>query len=329
MRPSASVTASTSADDAFRHLVGLALHRGEQLAAGALVCRGTLAQPDVERRLERGILRQRGHRGPHVLLAPRFHALEHLLGRREVVGHRLPHLLADANAQHREDRAKHERHRQERRHQRARDQPRRSHLAGSSTGSVKLTSVVWPGANGDAIAPLADPFVPRHQRVLARRHAIDRKRPLVIGNHEPPMIEHAHHRAHLRMDVAEHLDDAGLREHLRARRAGREPPEIEVRAARQREHVVEERIVVGKRHATIRWSPPPRAARIARPSARPTPSWPPHRPGREVGEKDHHVSRFGQRLRARAHRAPIVGGGRRSRRVRRRQLDRARHATSR
>ena len=89
-----------------------------------------------------GILRQRGDRGPHVLLPPRLHALEHLLGRREVVGDRLPHLLADAKAQHREDRAEHERDRQERRDQRARDEARRSHWPASSTGSVKVTSVV-------------------------------------------------------------------------------------------------------------------------------------------------------------------------------------------
>ena len=130
------------------------------------------------------------------------------------------------------------------------------------------------------------------------------------------------------MNVAEHLDDAGLRKHLRARlrRAGNARDRSSRRATARTRYGRRDRR--WETTPTIPSSLPPRAARIVRPSAPPTPSSPPRRLGRDVVEKDHHVSRFGQRLRARAHGAPIVGRRPRSRRVRGCQRDLARHAAA-
>ena len=77
-------------------------------------------------------------------LPPRLHEREDLLRQDQVGGHRLPDLLTHPQPEHGEHRAEHQRNRKKRRHERLRDEPRRFHFDGSSTGSVKLTSADWP-----------------------------------------------------------------------------------------------------------------------------------------------------------------------------------------
>ena len=62
------------------------------------------------------------------------------------------------------------------------------------------------------------------------------------------MVQHHDRRAHVRVDVAEDLDQAGLREPLFTRLALPVPSEIEGPGAGQRKHVVEVGIVVRERH---------------------------------------------------------------------------------
>ena len=139
-----SATASTSAPTRSAILLASRCTVASSSSLVASLARAALGQPGIERGLQRRVLGQRRHRRAHVLLPARLDLGEHLLRGRQVVGHGLPHLIADAQAQHREHRAQHERHRQERRHQRAREQPRRLHCPGSSTGSVKLICVAAP-----------------------------------------------------------------------------------------------------------------------------------------------------------------------------------------
>ena len=60
------------------------------------------------------------------------------------------------------------------------------------------------------------------------------------------LIQHQNRRAHVRVDVAEHLHDAGLREPAGLLWPFGIAAEVEAGRPRQRKHVVEDRIVVGK-----------------------------------------------------------------------------------
>ena len=62
------------------------------------------------------------------------------------------------------------------------------------------------------------------------------------------MVQHHDRRAHVRMDVAKDLDQAGLRELLLTRLALPVSSEIEGPRPRQRKHVMEVGIVVRERH---------------------------------------------------------------------------------
>src|SRR5262245_52476350 len=65
-----------------------------------------------------------------------------------------------------------------------------------------------------------------------------------VRDDKPGVIEHHHRRRHMRMDLAEHFDDARFVEPLTAALPLGKAAEVERLGARQREHVVIDGIVV-------------------------------------------------------------------------------------
>ena len=88
--------------------------------------------------------------------------------------------------------------------------------------------------------------MPADERVPAGRDVGQLERAVGRRNREIRMIEDEDRGAHVRVDVAEHLHQARLVESLAPRLASRVPAQVERRRRGQREHVVEERIAVGK-----------------------------------------------------------------------------------
>ena len=91
-------------------------------------------------------------------------------------------------------------------------------------------------------------FVPHRHRVGARRHVLDAIPSVVVGHREITVGEDENEGVHVRMDVAEHADDARPLEAHRFRLARGVAPEIELLRLRERKDVVVGVVVVGEVH---------------------------------------------------------------------------------
>src|SRR6185312_760133 len=92
----------------------------------------------------------------------------------------------------------------------------------------------------------AGAFVPDVQLVVAGGDAAQLEASGGIAHRVPRAGHGEDDRAHLRVDVAEDVREAGAVELARARLAGLVEPEIEGPGIAQREYVVEVRVEVGK-----------------------------------------------------------------------------------
>ena len=247
-------TSTTASDSTLRgDLLELAVDRRQQLRLDRVAAGPRLGLVGVERRLERRVLGERRRLRHQLALAPGLERREHPLAGLQVRGHRLPHLIADADADDDED-----------------DQQEQTKTVTKVTASVLTSSRGGRRASTGAVT--ADPrpaatgrrswLLPRSTRTSACRsptrscqpirctgpaaRSASSKLPSSAGNREVRVVHHEDRRAHVRVDVAVDLDDAGLRERLAAALAARVAAQIERRRARQREDVVEDRIVVRK-----------------------------------------------------------------------------------
>ena len=104
-----------------------------------------------------------------------------------------------------------------------------------------------PGSETTTFCDLgADRLVPRHDGVGPGRHAVEPVAAVVVGDREVMVREDEDECTHVRVDVAEDPDDAGVIEPDRLRAAGGVAPEVERGRLRVREHVVVGLIVVGE-----------------------------------------------------------------------------------
>ena len=206
-----------------------------------------LGEIGVERRLQRGVLRERRDRHQLIALALRLETREGALADLQLFRLGGAHAIARVHQQHREDHRQDDGHGDERHAHRAGHQPRRPpHCAG--TGSTNSTEAARPGSIRTRMV-----VSPRRscQAVIcwlpAGRPSIS-KLPSGVGHREPRVVEHDDRGGHVRMDVAEHLDDARLVEAHGARLAARKAAEVERARAREREDVVVDRVVVREVH---------------------------------------------------------------------------------
>src|SRR5579884_666245 len=84
------------------------------------------------------------------------------------------------------------------------------------------------------------------QSVASRRNIPNRDLTVMIADRVKRRIQDNNYCAHLRMNVAEDIADAWAIKANQACAPGLVEPEVETLAFEQREHVVEERVLVGK-----------------------------------------------------------------------------------
>ena len=82
------------------------------------------------------------------------------------------------------------------------------------------------------IPDVVDLYIPLKEQTL--RAIVQWRHGDEVGHDEVRMIEHENRRAHVRVNMAVELDEAGFRERLRPGLPGREMAEIECRGARER-----------------------------------------------------------------------------------------------
>src|ERR1035437_5989265 len=89
-------------------------------------------------------------------------------------------------------------------------------------------------------------LIPDVQHVAARRYGGDRELALFVGDRKVLAGQHDHHRAHLRMDIAEDVRHSFAVEVDRAAGSRLIEHEIETLTVEQGKHVVKPGIAVGK-----------------------------------------------------------------------------------
>src|SRR2546426_150827 len=106
----------------------------------------------------------------------------------------------------------------------------------------------FPGPYDDLTPDGAGPLVPGVDGVGSGRDVADLEGTTGIRRREEGTIQDDDHRAHVGVDVAEHPDHPRLFEPDEPRGSARVAPQVERRGLREREHVVIDRIHVGKLH---------------------------------------------------------------------------------
>src|SRR5437867_5211781 len=104
------------------------------------------------------------------------------------------------------------------------------------------------GLHADVVGHGSDSLVPSDDGVLSRRDVVDDEPARGVGLREQRILEDEDDRAHVGVDVAEHLNDAGTLEHERLRRAAGITAEVKLLRAREREDVVKDAVLVREVH---------------------------------------------------------------------------------
>ena len=149
----------------------------------------------VERGLQRGVLGQRGRRRELILVAARLECGEHARADFELVGLGIAHAIARVNDEHDEDDREDDGDRDEGHRDGPGGEPGgRSHCAG--TGSTKSAS--GPGRiDTHRHGSVSQPFMPRRNLALARRHVRQLEAAILADHREPGMVEDHDGRGHV------------------------------------------------------------------------------------------------------------------------------------